>query len=314
MVLKSDRIRYDVRNQAPSKLPAVFRVLSPGRRHPGRMETRAHPGNHRNKRSPNAVSIRRAERFFVMMMVARSSSQVSMSQCAWAAHWAAVARLVRARARLLSALVLLSFVLCHLGSHIALLVSVPVAQQALDSLMSFWRTETGTYLLASALAVHVLNALWSVYIRRYLRLPAWELTQLCLGLSIPPLLMLHVVSTKISDRFLGTAGGYHSILTLQWVVTPWLVYLQFAAVLTLWAHACVGLHFWLRTKPWYPAWRPSLGALGVLIPALALAGYVAGGNQMRREAQNPGFVASVLADAHETRATIAEVWQWLSSG
>jgi adenylate cyclase len=240
------------------------------------------------------------------MMTARS--QVVTSQSAWAAHWVAVARLVRARARLLSALVLLSFVLCHLGSHIALIVSVPVAQKALDSLMSFWRTEIGTYLLATALAVHVLNALWSVYIRRYLRLPAWELAQLSLGLSIPPLLMLHVVSTKIADRFLGTAGGYHSVLTLQWVVTPWLVYLQFAAVLTLWAHACVGLHFWLRTKPWYPAWRPILGALGVLIPSLALAGYVAGGNQVRREAQEPGFVASVFADAHETRTTIAEVW------
>jgi adenylate cyclase len=199
-------------------------------------------------------------------------------------------------------------VLCHLGSHIALIVSVPVAQKALDSLMSFWRTETGTYLLATALAGHVLNALWSVYIRRYLRLPAWELAQLSLGLSVPPLLMLHVVSTKISDRFLGTASAYQSVLTLQWVVTPWLVYLQFAAVLTLWAHACVGLHFWLRTKRWYPAWRPILGALGVLIPSLALAGYVAGGNQMRREAQKPGFVASVFADAHETRATIAEVW------
>jgi adenylate cyclase len=242
-----------------------------------------------------------------MMTAASAPGQAPPPQAA--ARLVAVARLVRARARLLSALVLLSFVLCHLASHIALIISVPVAQQALDSLMSFWRTEAGTYLLATALAVHVLNALWSIYIRRYLRLPAWELAQLSLGLSIPPLLMLHVVSTKISDRFLGTAGAYQSVLTLQWLLTPWLVYLQFAAVLTLWAHACVGLHFWLRTKRWYPAWRPILGALGVLIPSLALAGYVAGGNQVRREAQNPSFVAITLSDAHETPETIAEVWR-----
>jgi adenylate cyclase len=244
-----------------------------------------------------------------MATAARSSSQVATSQSARAAHLVAFARLIRARARLLSALVLLSFVLCHFAGHIALIVSVPVAQQALDRLMMFWRTETGTYLLATALAVHVLNALWSIYVRRYLRLTAWELAQLSLGLLIPPLIMLHIVSTKISDRYLGTASSYHSVLTLQWVVTPWLVYLQFAAVLTLWTHVCIGLHFWLRTKRWYPTWRPILGTLGVLIPSLALAGYVAGGNQMRREAQNPGFVASVLARAHETPATIAEVWQ-----
>jgi adenylate cyclase len=204
--------------------------------------------------------------------------------------------------------VLLSFVLCHLVSHIALIVSVPVAQRALDSLMLFWRTETGTYVLATALAVHVLNALWSIYIRRYLRLPVWELAQLCLGRSIPPLLMLHVVSTKIAGRFLGTASDYHSVLIIQWVVTPWLVYLQFAGVLTLWVHACIGLHFWLRTKRWYPAWLPILGTLGVLIPSLALAGYISGGNQVLREAQNPGAVASIRVNAHQTPETIAQVW------
>jgi hypothetical protein len=141
--------------------------------------------------------------------------------------------------------------------------------------------------LATALAVHVVNALWSIYIRRTLRLPAWELTQLSLGLWVPPLLMPHVVGTKISDRFLGTVSEYDSVFAIQWVVTPWLVYLQVAAVLTLWVHACIGLHFWLRTKRWYRTWLPILGMLGVLIPSLALAGYISGGNQILREAQNP---------------------------
>ena len=172
-----------------------------------------------------------------------SPNGVPVSQSADVARVVALARLVRARARVVSALVLLSFVLCHLGSHMILIVSVPVAQGVLGSLMSFWRTNIGTYLLATALAVHFLNALWSIYIRRHLRLPIWELAQLLLGLLIPPLLMLHVAGTKISDRFLGTASDYRSVLTIQWVITPWLVYLQLAAVLTVWMHACIGLHF-----------------------------------------------------------------------
>jgi adenylate cyclase len=239
------------------------------------------------------------------MTLTPSSNRVAASQSARAARLVAFARFIRARARLISALVLLSFVLCHLVSHISLIVSLSVAEQVLDRLMRFWRTETGTYVLATALAVHVLNALWSIYIRRYLRLSLWELAQLSLGLSIPPLFMLHVTSTKIADRFLGTSSDYHSVLTLHWVVTPWLVYLQFAAVLTLWAHACIGLHFWLRTKRWYPAWLPILGMLGVLIPALALAGYVSGGNQILRDTQNPGFLATIQENAHET---LAQVW------
>jgi adenylate cyclase len=242
------------------------------------------------------------------MIVVPSSNRAAAPQSTRAARLVGVARLVRARARLISALVLLSFVLCHLASHISLIASLPAAEEVLDILMTFWWTDTGTYVLATALAVHILNALWSIYIRRYLRLPTWELAQLSLGLSIPPLLMLHVVGTKISDRFLGTSSDYHSVLTIHWVVTPWLVYLQFAAVLTVWVHACIGLHFWLRTKRWYPAWLPILGTLGVLIPALALAGYISGGNQILREAQNPGFLATIQDNAHETPETVAQVW------
>jgi adenylate cyclase len=219
-----------------------------------------------------------------------------------------VARLVRARARLISGLVLLSFVLCHLISHIFLIVSVPVADEVLGKLMMFWWTDIGTYLLATALAVHVLNALWSIYIRRYLRLPIWELAQLSLGLSIPPLIILHVVGTKIAFEFLGTGSGYHSVLAHHWVLTPWLVYVQIAAVLTLWVHACIGLHFWLRTKRWYPVWLPILGTVAVLIPALAIAGYISGGNQILREAKNPGILANILKEANETPETTAQVW------
>ena len=242
------------------------------------------------------------------MTVTPSSNHIAAPRSARGARLAGIARLVRARARLVSGLVLLSFVLCHLVSHIFLIVSLPAADEMLGKLMMFWWTEVGTYVLATALAVHVLNALWSIYIRRYLRLPIWELAQLSLGLSIPPLIMLHVVGTKISDRFLDTANGYHSVLAVHWVLTPWLVYLQIAAVLTLWVHACIGLHFWLRTKRWYPVLLPILGTVAVLIPALAIAGYISGGNQILREAQNPGFLATIQKDANETPETIAQVW------
>src|SRR3984893_463246 len=119
------------------------------------------------------------------LMVVPSSNRVAAPQSAPAGRLGAFARFIRARARLISALVLLSFVLCHLVSHISLIVSLPVAEHMLNRLMRFWRSETGTYVLATALAVHVLNALWSIYIRRYLRLSLWELAQLSLGLSIP---------------------------------------------------------------------------------------------------------------------------------
>lgn len=242
------------------------------------------------------------------MTVSSLYNQVAGAHSARVARLVGVARIVRARVRLISGLVLLSFVLCHLVSHIFLIVSLPVAEKVLGTLMKFWWTDTGTYVLATALAIHVLNALWSIYIRRYLRLPVWELAQLGLGLSIPPLLILHIVGTKISDHFLGTSNDYQSVLAVHWIVAPWAVHLQIAAVLTLWVHACIGLHFWLRTNRWYPAWLPIIGTVAVLIPALAIAGYISGGNQILREAQEIGFLATVQNNTHVTRETVAQVW------
>ncbi|TMJ53545.1 MAG: adenylate/guanylate cyclase domain-containing protein [Alphaproteobacteria bacterium] len=198
-------------------------------------------------------------------------------------------RAVRARLRLVSALVLLSFVVCHLVSHITLLVSFPVANRVLTMLMEPWRSGPGTAILLTAAFVHYANALWSIYERRYLRLSAWEWWQLGLGLCIPPLLMVHVLATRVAGELLSVDSDYIEILVLQWVVTPKYVFIQSAALLTVWTHASIGIHFWLRTKNWYPNVRGGLAAVAILIPTLALAGYVSAGNQIVREAEEPGY-------------------------
>ena len=228
---------------------------------------------------------------------------------------AGTARLVRAYARLVSGLVLLAFVLCHFVSHIFLIISIPVAEKAFDLLMKFWLSDAGTALLAAALAVHVLNALWSIYIRRYLRMPAWEVAQIALGLAIPLLIIIHVVGTKVADDFYGTDNSYSSVLASHWLGrpvlfgAPWFVYLHIAAILTVWIHACIGLHFWLRPKRWYAAWFPVLATFAILIPTLSIAGYISGGNQILRDAQDPDFVPEIIRDANYSPDAIARTWQ-----
>jgi adenylate cyclase len=221
----------------------------------------------------------------------------------------ALARQVRAGARLASALILLLFVVCHLTSHMFLLVSLPAADEMLARLMGFWWTNTGGLILLAALAVHVINALWAIFIRRYLRMSLWEWMQIALGLAILPMLVAHVIGTRVADQFLGSVNGYHSVLVRHWVVAPWMAWMQTAAVLVLWLHACIGIHFWLRTKRWYPAWLPAIAVVGLLIPTLALAGYVAGGNQILREAIGADYVDKTFRDAHVTPEIVAATYQ-----
>jgi len=213
----------------------------------------------------------------------------------------------RGRLRLASALVMLTFVVCHLTAHSFLLVSFEAAETALKILMYPWGTLAGTSLLVAAFLLHYGNALYSIYIRRSLRLSRWEWTQLSLGLCIPVLLTAHVVGTGIAHSVLGTETYYSTIFIAQWLVSPWLGVVQVLAVITVWTHACVGMHYWLRTKRWYPPWRPLFLSVGLILPTLALAGYITGGNQVLREAKDPDFVSSSLDDSNLTVQTIGEI-------
>jgi adenylate cyclase len=224
------------------------------------------------------------------------------------------ARMLRSRLRLVSGLVLLAFVLCHLTAHCLLLVSVERAEAALDVLMYPWRTAVGTAILFSASLTHYLNALWSIYVRRYLRLSRWEWWQLGLGLCIPLLLMLHVTSTRIAESLLGVTSHYSSVLIVQWQLSPWLGVLQAAAVLTVWIHACIGVHFWLRTKAWYARWRPVFVGLGLLLPTLALSGYVTAGNQVLRAAENPNYAKLSLERSNLTDRKRLEIGRIARAG
>jgi adenylate cyclase len=214
---------------------------------------------------------------------------------------------LRSNLRLTSALILLAFVICHLTAHSFLLISFERADAALDILMSPWRSPLGTALLVAAALVHYVNALWAIYIRRTLRFSRWEWAQLAFGLCIPVLLMSHVVSTRIAESVLNVESYYTTVLLAQWVLFPWLSIVQPLALLTVWTHACIGIHFWWRTKPWYPQWRVFLFGFALLLPALALAGYISAGNQVWREARNPAFTAEVLRYSNLTPASEAEI-------
>ena len=130
-----------------------------------------------------------------------------------------------------------------------------------------------------------------------------------LGLCIPLLLMLHVTSTRIAESLLGVTSHYNSVLIVQWLLSPWLGVLQATAVLTVWIHACLGVHFWLRTKAWYAHWRPLSIGLALLLPTLALSGYVAAGNQVLRDANSPQFVRLSLEESNLTERKRAEIGQ-----
>ena len=188
----------------------------------------------------------------------------------------ALARRLRAvvtvqRLRLASGLVLFAFVLTHFLNHALGIWSVGLMQEVQVWRRGFWRSEPGTLLLVSAVIVHVALALWKTARRRTLRMPLAEAAQLALGLAIPLLIAKHVVGTAGLNLLDGVDDTYTHVLSLQW---PNEVFLQTLAILTVWIHACIGLHFWLRLRRWYPAARMPLIVAAVAVPLLAEWGFV----------------------------------------
>jgi len=131
-------------------------------------------------------------------------------------------RIWRNRLRLVSGLILLAFVLCHLTAHSFCSFLSSGQGPRSTSLCIRGGPRLAPAILVSALLTHYSNALWSIYVRRYLRLSRWEWWQLGLGLCIPLLLMLHVTSTRIAEGLLGVSSHYSSVLIMQWQLSPWL--------------------------------------------------------------------------------------------
>jgi adenylate cyclase len=203
------------------------------------------------------------------------------------------------RIRLGSGLILFSYLVTHFSNHAIGLVSLEAMEDTLYWLFRLWRSWPGTIALYGALLTHFSLALYALWERQSLRLRPAETVQYSLGFLVPLLLAAHVSSTRLGDVFFdGNLAYYRSRLLFFFYSDPLAGTLQGIALVVAWVHACIGLRFWLRLKPWYAAAQPYLFAFALLLPVLALLGYVVAGRHVAALAQDPAWVAETLALYH----------------
>lgn len=213
--------------------------------------------------------------------------------------------------RSVSGSVLLAYVVTHLGNHALALWSLQAADAALQALSAVWRSGPVTALLVLAFLSHLFTALHSLWRRRTLRMSRWEWAQLLLGLSIVPLGLSHVIGTRVAHELHGVNTNHFWVLWPM-AADPWQGARQFALMLAVWTHACIGLHFWWRIKAWYPAALPTLYAVALLLPALALAGASVGLGVVLALMEDPQRLGqAVAATRPPSRADVAQLY-WLS--
>jgi len=177
------------------------------------------------------------------------------------------------KARLGAGLVIFVFVLMHLANHALGLISIGAAEDARHWFLMIWRNPVATVLLYGAFLVHIVLVLRSLATRRTLAMPAGEAFQTVSGLLIPVLLIEHLIGTRIVHEMYGLADNYHTIVRILWIASPANGIRQTVALLVIWLHGCIGVHFWLRYRPWYTRIAPAMLALAVMLPVLALLGF-----------------------------------------
>ncbi len=185
------------------------------------------------------------------------------------AHW-------ERRLRLGSGLILVAFVVPHLTNHALGIFSFEAMEALRDWLALIWRSTAGTVLLYGAMALHFALALYSLFRRTTLRMSAWEAAQLILGLAIIPLLAFHAIFNRMVWELTTTEVDYHLVIATIWYTDfeTWRIILL---VLVVWVHLAIGLHFCWRVKSHYPTFLPFLYAISVLLPVLALLGFIRSG-------------------------------------
>ena len=194
--------------------------------------------------------------------------------------------------RLACGLVMFSYIFSHFFNHALGNISYATMESWLWFHIWWWRIPIVNATLYTAAVTHFSLGLWALYQRRHFRYTGAEITQLLLGLSIPLWLASHFGAVRVAGWLFGRdPTNYASPLLAYWVARPHMIAVQFVLLTVAWAHACIGLYFWLRLKPFFKWAAPILLAIAVLLPALAMLGAHQGAREVIQLAKQPQWRA-----------------------
>jgi adenylate cyclase len=192
-------------------------------------------------------------------------------------------------------LVLFAYLVSHFLNHALGNISTEALAIGLHYHILFWQFPPVGMLFYAAALVHTGLGIWALYARRQFRWKAIEPLQLVLGLSIPALILAHIVGVRLGQALYGQEKLYPQVFYAYWIVWPYKMWLMFAVLLVAWVHGCIGLYFWLRMKAFYKRAAPFLLAAAVLVPTLAMLGLYQGGRSVVDDSDSAEWRATNLS-------------------
>ncbi|EIG59035.1 adenylate/guanylate cyclase domain-containing protein [Bradyrhizobium sp. WSM1253] len=187
--------------------------------------------------------------------------------------------------RLVCGVILFAYVISHFLNHALGNISVDAMEIGVYYHTLFWQFLPVAITFYTAALTHMGLGIYALYQRRQFRWRTVEPLQLVLGLSIPALVMAHVIGVRLGQTLYGHQKLYPQELYLFFVASN-RIWTMTVLLLIAWVHGCIGIYFWLRLKPFFTRAAPYLLAAAVLIPTLSLLGVYQGGRSVEVEADD----------------------------
>jgi adenylate cyclase len=196
--------------------------------------------------------------------------------------------------RLACGLVLFAYLISHFLNHALGNISLDALAAGVNLHTKFWQFPPIAAAFYFSVTAHSALGIWALYQRRQFRWKAIEPLQLVLGLSIPALIVAHIVGVRLGQSLFGQEKLYPQVFYAYWVVWPYKMWLMYLVIVIAWVHGCIGLYFWLRMKLFFKRAAPFLLAASVLIPTLAMLGLYQGGRAVADQSSDPDWAKENL--------------------
>ena len=195
---------------------------------------------------------------------------------------------------------LFAYVAAHLVNHaLGLEFFIATAERGLAVAVAVWQSVPGTFLLYGAAATHISLALLAVYEHRTLRMPPREILRIALGLGMPVLLIGHAVSTRLAFEMYGHPPDYAHTVWSLWNLGR--QGLQLALLVPGWLHGCLGLNFAFGRRPWFRRARLPLFGAALLVPTLAVLGFLSMVKEVSLRARDPAWIDETIGRIDEAQ-------------
>ncbi|WP_338701552.1 adenylate/guanylate cyclase domain-containing protein [Bradyrhizobium sp. 26S5] len=191
--------------------------------------------------------------------------------------------------RLVTGAIMFAYLISHFLNHALGNISTEALAIGVYYHTEFWQFLPVAITFYSSCLVHTALGIWALYQRREFHWKTIEPLQLTLGLSVPMLIVAHVVGVRLGQTLYGQEKLYPQELYTFFISSPNRLWLMLAVLVIAWVHGCIGLYFWLRLRPFFTRAAPYLLAAAVLIPTLAMLGIYQGGRATMEDYQDPDW-------------------------